>query len=252
MLEAIVLAGSPNDGLLQECSAAPKEALIRIAGRQMVEYVLEALDGTAEIESIIVVGVSPEDLKYRGSRPVRCVPGGRDILASLEQGLRVASSDRVLLVTGDIPLINAAVVTSFLRQCGDRKADVYYPIVSREDSEKRFPGVQRTYATLREGCFTGGNIFVVNPAIVTSCYSQIRQGTELRKSPWKLCRLLGIGFLCKYLCRSLSLGELELKLMKLFSLEAKIVVTHHPEIGVDVDKPGDLRIVEAVLSRISY
>lgn len=252
MLEAIVLAGSPNKGLLQECSTAPKEALIRIAGRQMVEYVVEALDGTEEIDAIIVVGVGPEDLKYKASKPVRWVPGGRDILASMEQGLQVTCSDRVLLVTGDIPLINATVVKSFLRQCGDRKADVYYPVVSREDSENRFPGVRRTYAIFREGSFTGGNMFILNPAIVTRCYSQLSQGTELRKSPWKLCRLLGIGLLCKYLCRGLSLGELETKVTQLFSVEAKIVVTHHPEIGVDVDKPGDLRIVEAVLSRTGY
>ncbi|HEX3031467.1 MAG TPA: NTP transferase domain-containing protein [Bacillota bacterium] len=252
MLEAIVLAGGPNEGLLQECSTAPKEALIPIAGRHMVEYVLRALEETEAVASIVVVGISREDLKYQSTKPVRWVPGGRDLLTSMEQGLHEARGERVLLVTGDIPLINPSIIESFLEQCGDGRADLYYPVVSREDSESRFPGVVRTYAIFREGHYTGGNIFLVNPAVVSRWRDKLGRGTELRKSPWKLCRLLGLGFLVKYLCRSLSLRELETKAMQMFSLDAKIVVTHHPEIGVDVDKPGDLRLVEAALSEMSH
>ncbi|HEX3031442.1 MAG TPA: nucleotidyltransferase family protein, partial [Bacillota bacterium] len=204
MLEAIVLAASPNEGLLKECSTAPKEALIKIAGRQMVEYVLEALDKTEEIDGIVLVGVKAQELSYQPLKPTKWTEGGANLLGSVEQGLAVVTpGNRVLLVTADIPLINPDIVKTFLRQCGDQQAEVYYPVVSREISESRFPGVRRTYATLREGTFTGGNLFLINPDVVARCRPLLLEGTRLRKRPLSLCKMLGIWFLVKYLCKRL-------------------------------------------------
>ncbi|MDA8210646.1 MAG: NTP transferase domain-containing protein [Clostridia bacterium] len=251
MLDAIVLAGSPNAGPLRECSTAPKEALIEIGGRYMVDYVLGALDTTEEVNKIILVGVGPQDIKYTGSKDISWVPAGDTLLESLEHGLSaVSAGNKVLLVTADIPLLNSRAIKVFLGECGDWEADLYYPIVSREVSERRFPGVKRTYATFRDGTYTGGNLFLLEPEAILRCREMLKAGVELRKSPWRLCRLLGMRFLCKFLCRQLSLQEAESKIQNLLGLRARVVITQCPEIGIDVDKPSDLRIVEQELSRL--
>lgn len=251
MLDAIVLAGSPNEGPLRECSTAPKEALIEIGGRCMVDYVLGALNTTEEVHRIILVGMEPQDLKYTGSKDISWVQAGNTLLESLEHGLSAASpGNKVLLATADIPLLNSRAIKAFLEQCGDWEADLYYPVVSREVSERRFPGVRRTYATFRDGTYTGGNLFLLDPEALVRCREMLKAGVELRKSPWRLCRLLGIRFLCKFLCRQLSLREVEAKIQNLLGITARVVVTQYPEIGIDVDKPSDLRIVEQELSRL--
>lgn len=252
-MDAIVLAGSPNHGSLRRCSSAPKEALIKIRGRFMVEYVLDALNRTEEVDRIVVVGVKPADLNnlQPSPKPVTWVSGGKSLLESLENGLRaVQPRQKALILTADIPLVTSFVIQEFLRQCGDFQADFYYPVVSRRLSETRFPGVRRTYATFREGTFTGGNIFLVEPNALMACRDQIKVGITLRKSPFRLCRLLGMSFFCRFLLHRLSLEEIELKLREIIGVHAQVVITPHPEIGVDVDKPSDLQIVEQELSKL--
>jgi GTP:adenosylcobinamide-phosphate guanylyltransferase len=251
MLDAIVLAGGLNAGSLRECSPAAKEALIKISGRYMVDYVLGALDNTQEVKKIILVGVDPRDINYSGSKEISGVPAGDSLLASLENGISAATpGNKVLLVTADVPLLNSKVIKAFLEECGDWEGDLYYPIVSKQLSEYRYPEVKRTYAILRDGAFTGGNIFLLQPEALVRCKAMLKAGIELRKSPWKLCRLLGISFLGKFIFRQLTLQEVELKVQNLLGIKARVVVTQYPEIGVDVDKPSDLRLVERELSKM--
>ncbi|MDD4238755.1 MAG: hypothetical protein PHT62_09405, partial [Desulfotomaculaceae bacterium] len=56
MLDAVVLAGSSNDGPLRDCSEVRYEALIPIGSKIMVQYVVEALLGCRQVRRVLVVG----------------------------------------------------------------------------------------------------------------------------------------------------------------------------------------------------
>ncbi len=252
MLNAIVLAGSANKGSLQQYSTVQKEALIKISGRSMVEYVLEALDNTTEIAKLVLVGVDTNEVQYQVKKAITCVPAGTTLLESIELGTQALPQDqKVLLVTADIPLLQAKAVVTFIAQCESWQADLYYPIISRELCEKRFPGVKRTYASFLEGTYTGGNIFLLQPAALAHCKEIFEVATTLRKSPLRLSRLLGTTFLFKFMCRRLSMIDIEAKLQEVLGIKAKIIVSENPEIGVDVDKPGDFQLVEHEIAKRS-
>ncbi|HBG01880.1 MAG TPA: 4-diphosphocytidyl-2C-methyl-D-erythritol kinase, partial [Firmicutes bacterium] len=72
----------------------------------------------------------------------------------------------VLLVTSDIPFIHAEAIDDFLDRCGELEGDVFYPLVSREANEQLYPETVRTYFTLKEGAFTGGNILLAHPQAI--------------------------------------------------------------------------------------
>ena len=156
--------------------------------------------------------------------------------------------DKVLVATADIPLLTAEAVNDFLAQCSGADADFYYPIISKEMNERRFPATRRTYVRLREGTFTGGNIFLVNPDIVTRSLAVANRIIENRKRPLTLCGILGWGFVLNFLTGRLRLREVEQRVSELLKLRGAVVHSPYPELGIDVDKPSDLELVRAAIA----
>lgn len=249
-IDAIVLAGSPNNGPLREYSSVSNEALIPIGNRIMVDYVISALQNAQSIGRIVVVGPVAELEKYYGKQgELTFVPAGHTAVESFQNGLAsLKPQGHVLVSTGDIPLLKPEAVESFIAKCLPLEADIYYPIVSKEVNEKYYPGVKRTYVALKEGAFTGGNIFLVNPKIVPHCVAKGEELVQLRKSPIALSRQIGFFFVLKFLCRMLTLKETEARFSQLLRLKGKAVIMDYPEIGIDVDKPSDLELVRKVLA----
>ncbi|WP_027717165.1 nucleotidyltransferase family protein [Desulfovirgula thermocuniculi] len=248
MVDAVVLAGSPNSGPLKECSPVPYEALIPIGPKAMVQYVVEALLAARGVGRVVVVG--PRELEgCLAGFPVELVPPGKDLLENVLRALeRLPGAGRVLVASSDIPLLTPRAVEDFLEQCRGREADLYYPVVPREAVERSFPGPsRRTYVRLRDGVFTGGNLFLVNPEVVPRCLGFGQRFIAARKSPWKLCRLLGAVFLLRYLLRRLSIEEARDRVSRLMGIRGEVVISRYAEVGVDVDKPADLEMVAAVL-----
>lgn len=247
MFDAVVLAGSINNGALSSCSQAKNEALIKICDRYMVEYVIEALLKSANINNIYIVGLD-EKLKEPSSR-LTYLHGQDKAIENVILGVSKCQSEKVLIVASDIPLLTAEAVDRFITLCQKEEADFYYPILARETIQSSFATMQRTYVKIAEGVFTGGNIFFVNPEIIRSCSKKAQKFVELRKSPLKLCSLLGFIFILRFLTRRLNISMVERKVSDLFEIRAKAVVVDYPGIGVDVDKPSDLKIVSEWLEK---
>lgn len=246
----MVLAGDREKGCLKNCSGVDCEALIPIGNRVMVDYVVSALRETGMIERIALVG-PVEQLKkyYHEEKDIFCTDSGETVLRSMEKGIQCLNPEgKVLVATADIPLITAGAVKEFIRLCElQGEADLYYTVILKELNEKKYPGVKRTYVHLKEGVFTGGNLFLVNPEIVSPCLAKGEQLVRLRKSPFALSRKIGVVFILKYLLHVLSLEEAEKRFSDLLGIKGSVVIIPYPEVGIDVDKPSDLELVRRVL-----
>lgn len=246
---AIILAGAANTGALRDVSTAANEALIDIGNKPMVQYVVDALRQSIQIGRILLVG--PTDLlreRVRGEN-LEFIPSRQRIVDNINAALeQLPPDEKVLIATCDIPLINGNIVDGFLGLCAQRDADLYYPVVEKSVNEQRFPHVKRTYVRLREGTFTGGNMFLVNPWIRARVTEKMNEFLKVRKNPLKMAGLLGWGFLWRLVTRRLSLQEAEAKASSFFGIRGAVIVCPFPEIGVDVDKPSDLQLAIAALS----
>ncbi|WP_031516453.1 nucleotidyltransferase family protein [Desulfofalx alkaliphila] len=243
MIDALVLAGSPNDGPLKSCSGAKYEALIPIGKRAMVEYVVDALTQTPSIDRVLVVG--PDELQpLLNPTGIEVISAKNTVMENVLAGFELlADSKKVLVVSSDIPLLTSESIDKFIDLCKKSQADLYFPVVTKETVEKKFPQMERTYVKLKEGTFTGGNVFLVNPQIMPQCYEMGQRFIDLRKSPLKLCGLLGVSFVAKYVTGRLTIKELEKKVSSLLGVTGSAVICPFPEVGVDVDKPSDLSLV---------
>lgn len=241
VINALVLAGSPNNGKLAKTCPEPFEALIPLKGRPMVDYVVDSLLKTSEVQKIVVAGPKELSGRYPAERVV-LVDGGESVVESVEKGFEVLPEDtKTLVATSDIPLITPEEIKAFFLACPPGY-DVYYPIVYKEAIEQRDNSVKRTYVTLKEGTVTGGNLFLVDPRIVEKAIVKAQDLIKLRKSPFKLSLLLGFGFVLKFLAKKLSVKELEEKVSNLLGVRGKAIFSRSFGIGVDVDKPEDLEV----------
>ncbi|MGQ9825104.1 MAG: nucleotidyltransferase family protein, partial [Desulfotomaculales bacterium] len=127
MPDAVVLAGSPNNGQLRVCSPAPYEALIPIGKRFMVEYVVDALLASPRIGKVVVVGPADPLAQVFSFSRVKIVPPGEKLLENFQRGLAaLPGAGRVLVAAADIPLLTREAVEDFLDRCRDGAVDLYY------------------------------------------------------------------------------------------------------------------------------
>ena len=273
---ALVLAGAPNRGPLAAVSDRPYEALIEIQGRPMIAYVLDALRVAPSVGAVGIVGPVPElaaALELAGEQLIPPVGG---LLDNLVHGARVlqeaggdregdgrgaprepaGGGDRLLVVTADIPLVTAAAFEDFLERCRARDAaagppglDAFYPMVSRAASEARFPGQRRTYVHLKNGAYTGGNCVLLSPNLLLRQRELFDQAVALRKDPLGMARLLGLGFIVKFVLRRLEAADIERVVRQRLGINGAIVEVPYAEIGFDVDKPEDLELARRLLAR---
>lgn len=244
MYDAIVLAGGISSEQLRQYSRAEYEALIEVGGKPMVSFVVDALLKVAEIRKVMVVGPQSELSRYLVDTRIKVVENGNGIIENVLIALsNMQPTEKVIIATADIPMLTPEAVSDFLDRCARIDADFYYPIVAKEENEKQYPGMRRTYVKLKEGTFTGGNIFLVNPQVVKNCVEAAKRIFTYRKQPLQLSRILGIKFIIQYLLGTLTMPEVAQRVSEILTLRGAVVVSAYPEVGIDVDKPSDLDLV---------
>ncbi|NLU50715.1 MAG: NTP transferase domain-containing protein [Syntrophomonadaceae bacterium] len=250
--DAVILAGGVNSGQLKQYAPYDNEALIIIGSYPMIYYVYKAVRSSGKIRNIVISGPrqSLEEIFKKEQRLYFAAPGedAIDSFANAREVLQqVGSTEKILVLPTDIPLITTAAIDDFLERCEGSEADFCYSIVGREVNEARFPGVRRTYVRIREGVFTGGNLFIVKAGVVDNCLEMAKKLVAKRKSPLALARLFGIGLAWKYLVRRLAIPDIEARFYEVLGIRGRAVISPYAEVGVDVDKPSDLKLAEKYL-----
>jgi len=249
MYDAIILAGGENSEPLSRFSSQSYEAMIEIAGKPMVTFVADALAAAPQVDRIFIMGPVKQLANCNFPANVTLVEGGRTIVETIKLGMEALCHQRkVLVVTADIPLLTPAAIDHFLSQCAEVEVDLYYPIVSQETNNRHYPGNKRTYVRFTDGTYTGGNVFLVNPAIVPRCLSIAGELIDNRKNPFKLCCLLGWGFVFNFVIGRLSLNKVKERVADLLGITGAVIQSPYPELGIDVDKPSDLELVRTTFS----
>jgi len=206
-LVAVVMAGwsSKEDDPLAEYTQGKSKALIPIAGRPMVAYVVNALAGSRYVQHIVVVALDPA-AEVRFLMPVEYVPDAGDILANAEAGIQYAQThypdlDAVLLSSSDVPTITPSMVDIFIEECFRTDHDLYYSIVERAVMEARFPESRRSYVHLRDGDFAGGDLVLIRPSMTLSQRDLWQNLAGARKNPLRQASMFGLWPLFKLVIR---------------------------------------------------
>ncbi len=232
-VDAAVLAGGGAEPGLPP--GLPNKAFLPLAGRPMVQRVVDALRATPEVGRLILVAPQPVPAEVASACDQVLADRG-ELLANVQAALdALAGAGWVLACAADLPLLTPAAVSRFLARCAERQADFYYGIVRREDVESRFPGVRKTFVRVREGAFTGSSLVLLRPEVLERVRPLLERAVAARKNPAQLAVLFGGKYVVKYLSGRLSVGDVEQRVHELTGLRGAAVVCPDPEVALDVD-----------------
>ncbi|MBI3962150.1 MAG: nucleotidyltransferase family protein [Deinococcus sp.] len=235
--------GNPADPLLQHYGV-PAKGLVPLAGRPMASYVLAALKHSGAVGEVFYLGPVADAFQPLVSACLP-VPERGTPLDTLLAGLKAVSGP-CLVCTADVPFLTAAAVRDFVERLP--QAAIVYAIVRRETCEGQFPGARRTYVRLRDGTFTGGNLFAIEPEPVLAHLPLIRRVVEARKSPLAIARIAGWDLVFGLVLGWLELAALERRASQILGVTARALESPYAEVGMDVD---DLAGAQAAERRLS-
>jgi len=248
-MDAIVLAGGipqPEDPLYAYSQGEPK-ALINVAGKPMIQWVLDALGNSKHVGNVIVSGLSPKS-GITCKKPMYFVSNqGRmlsNIVAGVGKSLELDKKTKyVLVVSADIPTLKPEMVDWLVETSMQTKDDLYYGVCTREVMENRFPDSKRTYTKLKDIELCGADINVTHVRMTTEHLDMWEQLIGNRKSPLRQAGIIGLGTLIRVFMKTIGLDELVTTVSERIGIKARAIVWAHAEACMDVDKPHQLELL---------
>lgn len=241
----------PDDPLYPITQGAPK-ALVEIAGKPMVQWVLDALSDSVAVHHVIVAGLGP-DCGVTCTKALEFIPNQGGMLENIFAGAhRILTlnpgAEVILSVSSDIPAITGRIVDWMGSEVAGGDFDVCYNFITREMMENRFPGSRRTYTRFKDAEVCGGDLTAFRTRLLTSDGGVWRELVESRKNVLKQAAIIGYGTLLKLLLRQLTIDAAVARVSKRLGLKARAIACPFPEIGMDVDKPYQLELLRADLA----
>ncbi len=254
-MDAVILAGGgvePQDPLYAYTQGQPK-ALLDIAGKPMLQWVLDALEAAPSIERLVVVGLDSL-AGFQVTKLARALPGQGGLLTNILAGLREVQrinpgAEYTLLVSGDIPGITAEMVEWVIEHAlVGEPFDLAYLAVPREVMERRFPESHRTYLRLKDIEVCGGDMQVVRTSLAETHTEIWDRLIAARKNPLKQAQMLGWDLVLKLLLRRLTVNEAVQLATRRLGVRGKLLLSPYAELGMDVDKPHQVELMRQALS----
>jgi GTP:adenosylcobinamide-phosphate guanylyltransferase len=254
-MDAVLTAGGipqPQDPLYTYSNGESK-ALIDVAGKPMVQWVLDALGEAKTVDRVVLVGLT-KNAGLTCKKPLHFVSGQGRLLENIKAGTaKVMELNRgakhILFVTSDIPAINGQMVDWVVHTCLETEHDLYYNVVRRESMEQRFPASMRTFTRLKDMEVCGGDMNVARAAIVGENSEFWDKVFEARKNPAAQAALIGWDIIFKFIFRQLTIDDVIQRVADKLGIRGRAIVSMYPEIGMDVDKPHQLEIMRTYLGR---
>ncbi len=254
-MNAIILAGGipASEDPLYLAANGQSKALIDIAGKPMVQWVIDALDGAKSVDRIIIVGL-PADVNLRSSKPIDYMPESEGMLANLTAGVEHLQSidpsiQQVLLLSCDIPTITSEMV-DWRVQGVDPDSDLEYSVIKKETMDARFPAASRSYVRLQDVEVCGGDMNVIHVRLIedTSFWEKM---VAARKNAFRQAALLGFDLLFLMLIRRITIDGAVKRVSNRLGLKGRAIISPYAEIAMDVDKLHQLELVISDLSHRS-
>ena len=247
---ALVLAGSrPGRDSFAERHGTDLKALIAVGGEPMVRRPVAALLASGRIAAVRVLAQAPERIGAVLPADPRLTvePSGDTIAATLEAICNDPATEWPLLVTtADHALLDPGMIEDFCSR--SEGADIAIAVVERRALLERLPATRRTWLRFRGGAYSGANLFALRSPRVGPALELWRTVEQDRKKGWRLLWALGPTLLTGSALRLLTLDQALKRIGRRLGLDVRAIEMADPLAAVDVDKPGDHRLVEAILA----
>jgi GTP:adenosylcobinamide-phosphate guanylyltransferase len=235
------------------------KALTPVAGVPMLHRVLDALDDSALVDQVTLIGPSLALLErdahvgalLRDERLGFMTPQDTPA-ASVSHALASRDQWPVLVTTADHALLRGDMVDYFLTHAAALDCDVAVAVTPLATVLERFAGTTRTAIRLKGGPYCGSNLFAFLTPQGAKVAQYWRGMEEARKRPRQVvARALGPVATVRYLLGALTLEHALAQLSRVLGARVGAVVMPFAEAAVDVDSASDYALVDSTLREMA-
>lgn len=236
-MHGIVCAGAAAPPALRALGVE-RVPLIEVEGETILERSLRCLRDGAGCTRLSVL--APPELPLPDWPGVAHAPYTGQLVSDGIAFIRDSvASDELLVAGGDCPLLTPECIAELVERGRALDADFVYPVVPQAAMEARFPGGRRTYRRFRDGCFTGGNVFLVRRQYIVDVEPWLTELFARRKNPLAMGQLFGLDFLWQLVSGCAPLALIEQRVSLALRGKFRALITDHAELALDIDKPAD-------------
>jgi GTP:adenosylcobinamide-phosphate guanylyltransferase len=152
-----------------------------------------------------------------------------------------------LITTADHALLTPAMVDYFCTQATANGADFSAGLATAEVILAAYPQSIRTFFRLGKDRVSGCNLFAVQNEKGLRILERWRYLESVRKKPWRLVAAFGPTALLRFALGSLSLKTAFKTISARLDMIVKPILMPFAEAAIDIDKPTDLELAEAIL-----
>jgi GTP:adenosylcobinamide-phosphate guanylyltransferase len=249
-VNAVVLAGGPQDDVALLQPGAPNKAFVEIGGVTLVGRVLAALRASSHVERIAVVAPPSMRAHKDLSAADELRPDGVRIGESLRNGLQGFAADAdLMIVASDLPVLTTRATDDFIARLKSLDADLVYGCVEKSVHLRSFPEVPHTWARMRDGTFCGAGIFAIKPRSLRLLERFIEGLGAARKHPLKLARFFGFDMMMRFAVGRLSIAQAEDRASRILGAPVRALVSPYAETAVNVDRVSDVPLARELVAR---
>lgn len=245
----IILAGGEK-GPLYDSTGFEIKALIPIHGKPMIDWVIEEYHKSEYVDNIIVVGDEALDkctsMKYVRYRVFAGVNLLQNIIHAVTYVKTVIYQNRsnhngYLFSFCDAAFLKKDMIDSAFENISESNADIVLHYVEKSTFIKEGLLAKRTYIPIDGKFYTGTTMYYLKRfSLVAAMLDRFGVMRKNRKNPKGILNALG--------CDGLSLTGIENKLSKILNARLKIFISPFAGMGMDVDKPADLKLANEMLA----
>lgn len=252
-MDVIITAGGtplPGEPLYEYTQGKPK-AMVDIAGKPMIQWVIDAISRASKIDHLVVIGL-PELGGVTCSKPTTFLANQGDMLANIKAGVDEVRKinpecEYALIAASDVPAVTPEMVDWLVQAVEESGADLIYNVISRDVMDQRYPNSRRTFTRVKDLELCGGDINALRLSATFQLTSIWEKLIASRKNPFRQAGILGLNVLLGFLFRIDTLEVLAQKISKRLGVTGKVLRCPYAELGMDVDKSHQLEMMRADL-----
>ncbi len=234
---AVITAGGRVDGRFAEVLGTDVKALARVGGRALIDAALAAARGAGAGRVSVVGGV--QIAEWCGSRVDEVIPEDAEGRENLRRAICSAVDLPLLLMTSDMPFVDAAALRDFVARARD--ADVALPLANETAYDLAYPAAPPHVTAIGNERVANGNVVFFAPGVGERVLPVAQRLFDARKSLWRMAALLGPALLVRYAARRLRIEDVERHAARILGVRARAVRDCAPSLCFDVDTLEDYR-----------
>ena len=258
LFTVIILAGKrPGKDRVAEAAGVACKSFAPIDGRPMVHRVLDALAAAKQVGPLILCGPSQSLIELEPKLKARLETGevkwieshATPSLSTYHALQAFPENKPVLVTTADHALLTPQIVDYFCGEALRLQCDVALGLAKYDDVMSAFPETRRTAIKLKDGAYSGCNLFgFLNPRSDRAAQFW-RQIEQERKKPLRMIRIMGWRTIVRYLFGRITLDNGLEEFSNKMQLKVRAVLLPFPQAAIDVDTVDDWHFVQRLAKK---